>query len=567
MRRTLAGLLTILSTLLVACSTEGIPKGQLSLTIQGLPPGVDANLVIEGPTTIQVKASSVLTLPAGTYTLKAQDVILEDGTRYYAEQVSNPVEVKPRQKVEASVVYRQDDNTLPATLALLIRGLPQGAEGAVRTRNNRTDQTVKTSTTLRLPPGTYLLEASPVSYDGKRYLPNPEQDSLTLPPGGSVSKTIAYQEEVRTGELLVNITGLPSGTNAQVRVKDSAGSTVASLTESRLLRLPAGTYFVEADPVGTYVPQVSGSPANVQAGARAEVQVSYQNQPQSLSLTLNPTALAVPPGSTGTLQATLQAQNFSGQVSLALQGAPSGVTIAPTSASAPGQVALTLSVASSVAPGTYPITLQATGQGVSASASFTLSVPRPDFAFSLSPQSVSVSQGQSATLIASISPQNGFSGQISFSLVNPPAGFSLSGGPVSPNGPTDVPLVLSVGTGVAPGTYSLVVKAEGGGVSRTQTLSVQVSPTTGQLALSILFQGAPAGTEGNVVVSGPGGDQVITRSQVLTLAPGTYTITAYSITVSGVVYNPSPPGGTVQVSAGQTTTFTITYAPASSQPQ
>lgn len=565
MRRTLAGLLTILSALLVACSTEGIPKGQLSLTIQGLPPGVDANLVVEGPTTIQVKASSVLTLPAGTYTLKAQDVILEDGTRYYAEQVSNPVEVKPRQKVEASVVYRQDDNSLPATLALLIQGLPQGAEGAVRIRNNRTDQTVKTSTTLRLPPGTYLLEASPVSYGGKRYLPNPEQDSLTLPPGGSVSKTIAYQEEIRTGELLVNITGLPSGTNAQVRVKDSAGSTVASLTASRLLSLPAGTYFVEADPVGTYVPQVSGSPANVQAGARAEVRVSYQNQPQSLSLTLNPTALTVPPGSTGTLQATLQAQNFSGQVSLALQGAPSGVTIAPTSASAPGQVVLTLSVASSVAPGTYPITLQATSQGVSASASFTLSVPRPDFAFSLSPQSLSLAQGQSTTLVASITPQSGFSGQIAFSLVSPPAGFSLSGGPVSPSGPVDVPLTLSVASSVAPGTYSLVVKASGGGVEKTQTVSVQVSASTGQLALSILFQGAPAGTEGHVVLSGPNGNQVITRSQVLTLAPGTYTITAYSITVDGVVYNPSPPGGTVQVSAGQTATFTITYAPASSQ--
>lgn len=753
--------IALLTLFLAACTIEGVPKGELELLVQGLPPGTEARVVLQkGEARQEVKASGVYALEAGTWTVQAYPVEV-DGVRYNPEVATASAEVKPRSRVQVSVVYQEDPTTIPGTLSLLVQGLPPGADASIRIRGDGYEATFKSSTNIRLRPGAYLLEAFQVSYGGKTYLPEPDQLSFVVEPGKVVNQNVLYREEVRTGELLVNITGLPSGTEARVRVLDGNGTAVASLTKSRLLTLPAGTYFVEADPVGTYVPQVSGSPANVQAGVRAEVQVSYQNQPQSLSLTLNPTALTVPPGSTGTLQATLQAQNFSGQVNLVLQGAPSGVTIAPTSASAPGQVALTLSVASSVAPGTYPITLQATGQGVSASASFTLSVPRPDFAFSLSPQSlslaqgqsttllasitpqsgfsgqiafslvsppagfslsggpvspsgpvdvpltlsvassvtpgtytlvvkaegggvektqtvsvqvspstlsltleptsltisrgatgtlratltpqnfqgqvnlslqgapsgvsvspgtvqvsgttqatltlsvgtsvapgtylitltaqgqgvsasagfslvipqpdftfslspqsVSVSQGQSATLVASVVPQNGFSGQISFSLVNPPAGFSLSGGPVSPNGPADVPLVLSVGTGVAPGTYSLVVEAKGGGVSRTQTLSVQVSPSTGQLALSILFEGAPAGTEGDVVVSGPGGHQVkVTRSQVLTLPPGTYTITAYAITVEGTQYNPNPPGGTVEVQAGQTAYFTITYRP------
>lgn len=548
---------------LTACSTEGTPQGTLVLSIRGLPEGASPSIVLKGPKELVLNGPGSFPVPVGTYTLEARDVVLPSGERYYAEQVTSPIEVKRGQKANAEVVYALDRNSLPGELVLLIEGLPKGAEAAVSVEGGGQKLEVKASGTLRLKAGTYLVRASRVSYGGRDYLPTPAQASVDLEAGSRKTHTVSYAPEVKTGELLVNITGLPSGTEARVRVLDGSGTSVASLTKSRLLSLPAGTYFVEADPVGTYVPQVSGSPANVQAGARAEVQVVYENQPQSLSLTLNPTALTVPPGSTGTLQATLQAQNFSGQVSLALQGEPSGVTIAPTSASAPGQVFITLSVASSVAPGTYPITLQATGQGVSASAGFSLVIPQPDFTFSLSPQSVSVSQGQSATLLASVSPQNGFSGQISFSLVNPPAGFSLSGGPVSPNGPTDVPLVLSVGTGVAPGTYSLVVKAEGGGVSRTQTLSVQVSPTTGQLALSILFQGAPAGTEGHVVLSGPNGDQVITRSQVLTLAPGTYTITAYSVSVDGVPYAPSPPGGTVEVVAGGQASFTVTYTPRS----
>lgn len=510
-----------------------------------------------------VSASQVLEVPEGTYEVVAEAVEGPSGERYVPTVEGSPARVEYGKVVQVRVSYQVNRDTLPATLILVIEGLPEGAEGSLRVSGEGVNQVVKSTGRLTLRPGVYTLRADAVSYAGERYIPSPASDYVVLAPGSTVSKTFTYTREVRTGELLITIQGLPSGTQAQVRVRDGSGTSVASLTESRLLTLPAGVYFVEADPVGTYVPQVSGSPANVQAGGRAEVRVVYENRPASLSLSLEPASLTIPRGATGSLRATLTPQNFQGQVSLSLQGAPSGVSVSPGTVQVSGttQATLTLSVGASVAPGTYSITLIAQGQGVSASAGFSLVIPQPDFTFSLSPQSVSVSQGQSATLIASVSPQNGFSGQISFSLVNPPAGFSLSGGPVSPNGPTDVPLVLSVGTGVAPGTYSLVVKAEGGGVSRTQTLSVQVSPTTGQLALSILFQGAPAGTEGYVVVSGPGGDQVITRSQVLTLAPGTYTITAYSVVVGGTQYNPEPPGGTVQVLAGQTASFTITYKP------
>lgn len=374
--------LLLLSLALGACTVEGGPKGELALTVQGLPQGAEADITLEGPTTLQAKGSGVFTLPAGTYAVKAKDVLL-DGVRYYAEQVTSPVEVKPRQRAEARVVYREDEGTRQATLALAIGGLPPGAQAAVRLRGQGKDIAVRESSVLKLPPGTYLLEASPVDYGGRRYLPDPERETLLLPPGESVSKTVTYRAE-------------------------------------------------------------------------------------------NP----------------------------------------------------------------------------------------PGFAFSLSPQSLSLPQGQRATLVATLVPERDFQGLVTFSLVRPPAGFNISGGPVNLTGPIDEPLTLSVDADVPPGSYSLVVKAEGGGVVRTQTLSVQVTATTGQLAVSIVFNEAPPGTEGYVVLSGPQGDQVLTRSQVLTLPVGTYTLTAYSVRKDGVTYNPSPPGGTVQVNPGQTTSFTITYAKA-----
>ncbi|WP_135256428.1 COG1470 family protein [Thermus caldilimi] len=513
------------------------------------------------PSDKTLTASGVLELPEGMYEVQADPVQLSSGEVFVPSVEGSPAKVEYGKESRVRVVYALDRDTLPGTLVVVVEGLPQGAEASVRISGEGVDQSIKGTRQLSLPAGTYLLRAEPVGWAGERYVPTPTQEVVVLSPGGVISKTVTYTKEVRTGELLVRVEGLPSGLEARVLVKDGNGTTVASLLESRLLTLPAGVYFVEADPVDTYVPQVSGSPVQVQAGGQAEVRIVYEHRPASLSLSLEPASLTVPRGAAATLRATLTAQNFQGQVSLGLQGAPDGISLSPTTLQVNGttQATLTLRVGASVAPDTYPIALTAQGQGVSASAGFSLVVPQPDFTFSLSPQSVSLSQGQSTTLIASVSPQNGFSGQVSFSLVNPPAGFSLSGGPVSPNGPTDVPLVLSVSASVAPGTYSLVVKAEGGGVSRTQTLSVQVSPTTGQLALSILFEGAPPGTEGYVVVSGPSGDQTVTRSQVLTLPPGTYTITAYAVVVNGMQYNPNPPGGTVAVQAGQTASFTITY--------
>lgn len=456
-------LLLLLAAALGACtSVQGSLTGKLSIQVEGLPPGVEARVAVQ-PLGKQVAGSQTLELPEGTYEVVAEPVAGPSGERYLPTVEGSPAKVEYGKTAQVRVVYAVDGSSLPGTLVLVVEGLPEGAEARIRVQGEGVDRAVRATESLRLRPGVYTLRVEAVSYAGERYLPSPSVDFVDLPPGGVVSKTVSYAKEVRTGELLVVVSGLPSGVQARVRVKDGLGSTVASLTGSRLLQLPAGVYFVEADPVEGYAPSVSGSPASVQAGGRSEVQVAYQAQ------------------------------------------------------------------------------------------------ARPGFDLSVSPTSLSLRQGQSATLVASIVPRNGFSGTISFALVSPPAGVALSGGPVSPDGPVDVPLILSVGDSVAPGSYALVVRAEGGGVSRTQTLVLEVSPSTGQLALSILFEGAPPGTEGYVVVSGPSGEQVVTQSRVLTLPPGTYTLTAYAVQAGGVFYNPNPPGGTVRVEAGQTASFTITY--------
>ncbi|MDW8357430.1 PKD domain-containing protein [Thermus sp.] len=202
------------------------------------------------------------------------------------------------------------------------------------------------------------------------------------------------------------------------------------------------------------------------------------------SLSLSPTGLTVQQGSSGTTTLTVTPSGgFAGTLSLSLVGAPSGVTLSPTSlnvAGSPVTQTLTLQVASGVTPGTYNLKVRGTGGSISREADLTLTVtPPPGFTLSLNPTSLTVQQGQSGTTALTLTPQGGFTGAVALSLVGAPQGVTLSPTSVSVTGtgPVTQTLTLSVGGGVAPGTYPLKVQATGGGVSKEADLSLAVSGT------------------------------------------------------------------------------------------
>jgi hypothetical protein len=89
--------------------------------------------------------------------------------------------------------------------------------------------------------------------------------------------------------------------------------------------------------------------------------------------------LEVKQGSSGTTQLTITPHGgFTGTVSLSLVGAPSGVTLSPTSVNVTGSdpviVNLTVSVDSGVAPGTYNLQVKFTGGGITETAALSLTV-------------------------------------------------------------------------------------------------------------------------------------------------------------------------------------------------
>jgi hypothetical protein len=85
--------------------------------------------------------------------------------------------------------------------------------------------------------------------------------------------------------------------------------------------------------------------------------------------------------------------------------------------------------------------------------------------------------------------------------------------------------------------------------------------STGNLSLTVA--GLPSGSSADLTVTGPGGyNQAVTGSQTLTqLAPGTYTVTANSVTAGSTVYTGIPPTQTVAVN-GSTAQASILYSTA-----
>lgn len=99
--------------------------------------------------------------------------------------------------------------------------------------------------------------------------------------------------------------------------------------------------------------------------------------------------------------------------------------------------------------------------------------PSPDFQLQLSPASLTLAPGQTGQVAVSVVAAGGFSGPVSLSLVEAPAGVT---GAFNPNPATaGSSLTLAVGSGVAPGSYSLRVRGSSGSLVREASLALTVA--------------------------------------------------------------------------------------------
>lgn len=115
--------------------------------------------------------------------------------------------------------------------------------------------------------------------------------------------------------------------------------------------------------------------------------------------------------------------------------------------------------------------------------------PNPDFRLACSPSSLSVQQGSSGNSSCSVGSTNGFNSAVSLSCTGLPAGAACSyvPNPSTPpaNGSINSALTVSVGAGVATGTYPFHAVGTSGALTHTFAMTLQVtSPPAGDFSLS-----------------------------------------------------------------------------------
>ncbi len=270
---------------------------------------------------------------------------------------------------------------------------------------------------------------------------------------------------------------------------------------------------------------------------------------------------------TGAVNVTVTATRsggFAGTVSLTLEGAPSGVTAAFAPASLGASVTtstLTLTVGTGVAAGAYPVTIRATGSGVTAAtASYTLNVQDaavvPGFTLAVNPGSVSVVQGGTGTATITFTRNTGYTGEIALAVGGVPLDVQASPTPNLTTGSTAT-INISAQLTAAPGTYPLTIIAAASGLTdRTATLSLVIAPqppagtitlapssvsvVQGQAATVGVTIAREAGVTGDVTMSVDNLPSGITASY----APNPVTGNATTLTLNASASHPS---GTITV--------------------
>jgi subtilisin family serine protease len=305
---------------------------------------------------------------------------------------------------------------------------------------------------------------------------------------------------------------------------------------------------------------------------------------------------------------------FTGDVTLSLSGLSASRASwsfnPPTITGGAGSAQLTVSPTASLAPGTYPLTIQATSGSITHSAGVSLVVPAPpDFSLTASPSSASTLAGASVTYAVSAGSVGGFAGDIALSLsglTGSQATWTFSPSTMTSDAPASELTVTPVAS-IAPGTYSLTITGTSGSITHTVSVTLVVTPPpdftlsatpssrstgpgatvsysvsagrvggfTGDIALSLsgLTTSQATWSFAPATITGGFGTSKLTVTTLSSLAPGSYSLTitgtsgAITHTANVTLVVTAPPDFGIAVTpasatvvAGQSTTYTVSVS-------
>ncbi|MGD0796811.1 MAG: FG-GAP-like repeat-containing protein [Acidobacteriaceae bacterium] len=540
--------------------------GSVSFSITGLPSGVTASFS-PNPAT----SSSVLTLTASSSASLGQynvtitgssgsttaSTILTVGVYVPSFTVSDSSSVSIGQGTSGTTTVSVNPQAgFTGSVSLSVVGLPSGvtASWSPNPTTGSSVLTLRASSTASL--GQYNvtiigassnLTASTTLVLGV-YLPSftlNDYSGVAIGQGGSGTSYVYINPLYGfTGSVNLSVSGLPSGVTASFAPNPaSTGSSMLTLTASSTASL------------GQYNVTITGSSGSATASATVTLAV------YAPSFTISDSySVSVGRGNSATSYIYVNPQTgFTGSVSLAASGLPSGVTASFTPNPTTGTSTLTLSASSAASLGQYTVTITGSSGNVTASTTLTLGVYAPSFTLS-DYSNLTIGQGTSATSTVNVIPQYGFAGSVSLSITGLPSGVTASFAP-NPTSTGSSVLTLTASSTASLGQYNVTVIGASGSLTSTTTLTVgvyvpsftlsdysSVSVGQGSYGTSYVYVNSQYGFAGNVALSVSGLPSGVTASfapnptssgsSVLTLsASSTATLGTTTLTITGTSGN------------------------------
>lgn len=385
--------------------------------------------------------------------------------------------------VSLSPLYGSEDD-----VALSLSGLPSGATGTftpptVAGANGSTLLSV--NTTLATTPGPYTLTLTGTPTNGGTHstpitlVVNPASADFAgdISPGGQLiaaGQTAGFIVSVSpingfTGDVTLSAAGAPNGSIVSFNPSVIAGSGTAVLS----ITPPANT------PSGLSILTITGTSGSISHSGKRELNV---NTNADFNGFVSPTINAVIAGQRTAYTVNVTSLNgYTGATTLGLSGLPANTTFRFTPVTVMGgggTSSLLISTSLTTPPGSYTLTLSGqSGSDVkSTTIQLNVNTSTGDFGGSITPTSQSVVAGTDATYGVTIVPSGGFTGNVTLSVTNLPAGATVSFNPgnVIAGGSGSASFAVTT-TGVAPGIYSILVTGASGGITHSGSISLTVN--------------------------------------------------------------------------------------------
>lgn len=340
--------------------------------------------------------------------------------------------------------------SLLAPLALLLLAACGGGGGSDTT----TQPPGNTSGTL-----TMVATPTAVSLGGTGTAPI----AIVIARGGSFTSTVSLA-----------VSGLPAGVTAAFAPSSiDAGATTSTLTLT-----------ANGASAGTSTVTITASGSGV-TSATSTVQLTISAG--SFTVAASPTALSISAGGSGVTTLNITRTNYTSTVNLSATSPPTGITVAfAPAAVAANTSSITITVAGTVAPGTYTVNVLAQGSGatdrtIPIALTVTAAVP-VGFSLAVDPVEFELPAGKgwSGNGIVTIARQNGFTGSVTFT-VSTFTGATAAVANTSPQtltaGNTQTNLLALTLDGAPAGVYSGTVKASAAGFAdQVVPVRVRISP-------------------------------------------------------------------------------------------